>query len=157
GGIVNYIFENDRWFRDYVRHYTNARVIVKDDFRDTDDGGGFFSGWDPEHSAYSIDTWGYNKSEAETAAGKMEQQADVSGEQAHGAHGVTPTDGQPPDTDESMEDEHCVLQIVRRHFSRYTPEMVERICGCPREKFLAVAKALCENSGRERTSSIAYA
>src|SRR5947207_246184 len=157
GGLANYILENDRWFREYVRHYTNAPVILKKDFQDTEDGSGFFSGWNPEHSAYAIDTWGYNKSPGETAAGKSEQQADVSGEQAHGAHGMSLKRGRPPDTDDSMRDERCVLQVLRRHFARYAPELVAEICGCPKEKFLQVAEWLCDNSGPERTSAICYA
>ena len=51
----------------------------------------------------------------------------------------------------------CVFQIVRRHFSRYTPEMVERVTGCPQETFLRVAETLTANSGPERTSSFCYA
>jgi formate dehydrogenase major subunit len=157
GGIVNYVFEHDRVFREYVRHYTNAPVILKEDFQDTEDASGFFSGWDPEESSYSIDTWGYNRSAGEAAAGKSEQQADVSGEQAHGAHGMQLRHGRPPDVDEEMEDERCVLQVLRRHFARYTPETVAEICGCTAEQFVAVARTLCENSGRERTSAICYA
>ena len=151
GGIVNYIFENDAWFREYVQHFTNGPVILKKDFQDTEDASGFFSGWDPGSSSYAIDTWGYNKTSGETAAGKSKQQADVSGEQAHGAHGMDLKHGRPPDTDDSMEDERCVLQVLKRHFARYTPEAVEDICGCPKGKFLQVAEWLCENSGRERT------
>jgi len=143
GGIVNYIFEHDAWFEEYVRHYTNGPVVIKPEFQDTEDTSGFFSGWNLEHSAYAIKTWGYNKTSGRTTAGKSEQQADVSGEQAHGAHGMKLTGGQPPDLDETMQHEHCVLQLVRRHFARYTPELVEQICGCSRQDFLKVAAALC--------------
>jgi formate dehydrogenase major subunit len=59
--------------------------------------------------------------------------------------------------DPEMQHEQCVLQILRRHFSRYTPELVAELCGCSKEDFVRVAQALCENSGRERTSAIAYA
>src|SRR2546421_2974854 len=156
GGIVNYIFEHDAWFKEYVEHYTNGPVIIKRDFQDTEDTGGFFSGWNPDDSAYQIDTWGYNKSTGEATAGKTEQEADVSGEQAHGAHGMELRHGDPPDIDTTMQDERCVLQITRRHFARYTAEMVSEICGCSEENFLMVARALCENSGRERTSAIVY-
>ncbi|MCV5527020.1 molybdopterin-dependent oxidoreductase, partial [Escherichia coli] len=45
----------------------------------------------------------------------------------------------------------------KRHFARYTPEMVEQICGISREDFLQVADALIENSGRERTTAFCYA
>ncbi len=50
-----------------------------------------------------------------------------------------------------------MFQILKRHFSRYTPEMVEEICGIPQELFLKVAETLCNNSGRERTSAFCYA
>jgi formate dehydrogenase major subunit len=156
GGVVNYIFEHDAWFEDYVRHFTNGPVIIKRDFQDTEDTSGFFSGWNAEHSAYQIDSWGYNRSPGEATAGKSEQQADVSGEQAHGAHGMELRHGDPPDLDNTMQDERCVLQLLRRHFARYTPQAVSDICGCSEEDFLRVARALCENSGRERTSAVVY-
>jgi formate dehydrogenase major subunit len=157
GGIVNYIFEHDAWFKEYVRHYTNATVVLNKDFRDVDDSSGFFSGWNPSHSAYNIESWAYEGVNTKTAAGKSEQQADVSGEQAHGAHGPEMKGGRPPNRDESMQDPMCVLQVLRRHFARYTPEVVSEICGCTTEQFEAVARTMCENSGRERTSAICYA
>src|SRR5256886_10469424 len=64
--------------------------------------------------------------------------------------------GDPPDIDNTMQDERSVLQLVRKHFDRYTPELVAEVCGCSTEQLLQVARALCENSGRERTSAIAY-
>jgi formate dehydrogenase major subunit len=157
GGLINYIFEHDAWFREYVQHYTNAPVLVRPDYVDAEDNDGLFSGWDPDEKAYDIRSWGYDETETETAAGKTEQQADVSGEQAHGAHGMKLVKGDPPHVDESMEHERCVLQITRRHFARYTPELVADLCGCSVEDFLSVAKTLCENSGRERTSALVYA
>ncbi|MBV9809060.1 MAG: molybdopterin-dependent oxidoreductase, partial [Solirubrobacterales bacterium] len=99
GGIVNYIFEHDAWFEDYVRHFTNGPVIIKPEFKDTEDASGFFSGWDPANNAYAIDTWGYSETSGEATAGKEEQEADVSGEQAHGAHGMRLERGDPPDVD----------------------------------------------------------
>jgi formate dehydrogenase major subunit len=157
GGIVKYIFDNDAWFREYVQHYTNAPTIIEPSFKDTDEGSGFFSGWDPETSAYDIKSWAYEGVDVETAAGKSEQRADVSGEQAHGAHGPQMQGGRAPSRDETMEHPNCVLQILRRHFQRYTPEVVSEICGCSPEQFLAVARTMCENSGRDRTSAICYA
>jgi hypothetical protein len=50
-----------------------------------------------------------------------------------------------------------VLNILRRHYARYTPEMVASICGCSTEQCLDVAEQLMANSGRERTSAIVYA
>jgi formate dehydrogenase major subunit len=63
----------------------------------------------------------------------------------------------PAERDERLQHPGCVFQIVKRHFSRYTPEMVERVTGCPRETFVRVAQALLDNSGAERTCSFAYA
>jgi formate dehydrogenase major subunit len=59
--------------------------------------------------------------------------------------------------DESLQNPRCVLQIVKRHFARYTPEMVERVTGCPQATFQQVARTLLDNSGAERTCSFAYA
>ncbi len=157
GGVVNYILANDRWFDEYVKAYTNAPVIIKEEFRDTEDLDGFFSGYIEDDRLYDIASWGYAETEEEAAAGKREQTEDVSGEQAHGAHGIELDRGNPPRMDFDLEDPRCVFQLLRRHYSRYTPEMVERICGVPKETFLEVAEALCENSGRERTSAFAYA
>lgn len=50
-----------------------------------------------------------------------------------------------------------MFQLLKRHFSRYTPEMVERYCGVDKESFLRVAKVYCEASGPEKTGSICYA
>ena len=63
----------------------------------------------------------------------------------------------PPQRDTTLQHPRCVFQIVKRHFSRYTPEMVERVTGCPRETFLKVAETILGNSGADRTTSFAYA
>ena len=56
----------------------------------------------------------------------------------------------------TLQDPQCVFQILKRHYARYTPEAVSRVCGCRPEELLHVAELLCRNSGRERTGSIAY-
>src|SRR5690348_123908 len=45
GGVVNYILEHERYFKEYVVAYTNAATIVGEDFRDTEELGGVFSGF----------------------------------------------------------------------------------------------------------------
>jgi formate dehydrogenase major subunit len=156
GGIVNYILENEREFREYVQAYTNARTIISDDFRDTEDLDGLFSGLDPESGEYERESWQYKGMEEAASAGERDM-GEAEGEQAHGAHGGELEGGEPPHEDPSLQDPRCVFQLLKRHYRRYTPEMVERVCGVPRETFLEVAEALCENSGRERTSAFAYA
>src|ERR1700716_2092730 len=54
GGIVNYILENGREFREYVVRYTNAPVIIDEQFKDTEDLDGLFSGWDEETAKYVV-------------------------------------------------------------------------------------------------------
>ena len=156
GGIINYILENDRYFRDYVVHYTNAPVLVNDDFADTEDLDGLFSGYDPESSSYDVSTWQYKGASVSGAAGRREM-GGITGEQAHYAQSSQLEEGEPPEMDETLEHPRCVFQLLKRHYRRYTPDMVERVCGCKKEQFLEVAEALCENSGREKTSAFAYA
>jgi len=50
-----------------------------------------------------------------------------------------------------------VFQILKRHFARYTPEMVRDVCGIPLQRFEAIADAITANSGRERTTALCYA
>ena len=156
GGIINYILSNGREFREYVRAYTNAEVIINDDFVDTEDLDGFFSGWDPDSGGYDIESWQYKGMGVFASAGKREEGAQF-GEGAHYAQGGKMKDGDPPEVDPELEHPRCVFQLLKRHYSRYTPEKVAEICGVPEQTFLEVAEALCENSGRERTSAFAYA
>jgi formate dehydrogenase major subunit len=153
GGIVNYILEHERWFDEYVRRYTNAAVIIDDGYVDAEDADGLFSGWDPETKKYSNETWQYKGMEATSGAGPPPK-----GEQAgHGGHAGGLSHGEPPEEDESLQHPNCVFQILKRHYRRYTPDLVARTCGCSVEDFLYVAEKLCENSGRERTGAFAYA
>jgi formate dehydrogenase major subunit len=155
GGIVNHILENGREFRDYVVNYTNAPVIIGEEFVDTEDLDGLFSGYDPETGTYDNSSWQYEGFEAAAAAGQREM--GVGSGQEHGSHGGGLESGHPPEIDETLEHPRCVFQLLKKHYSRYTPEMVERVCGIPQELFARVAEALCDNSGRERTGAFAYA
>ncbi len=150
GGIVRHIIENERWFPEYVLNYTNAAAIVSPEFQDTEDLDGLFSGWDGDKGQYDIESWQYEGVEVAPAAGQREM---FSGE----PKSERGTQIAAERFDRTLQDPNCVFQIVKRHFSRYSPEMVEDVCGIPRDLFLKVAEALCANSGRERTSAFAYA
>jgi formate dehydrogenase major subunit len=158
GGIVNYILEHERYFRDYVVNYTNAPVILNEEYQDTEDLDGLFSGWDPEKKKYSNTTWQYAGMQAHGAAGRREEGFErTKGHGAgHGAHGAALTHGEPPEEDMSLTHPRCVFQVLKRHFARYTPAFVADACGCTEQEFLAVAEALCESSGRERTGAFVY-
>ena len=63
GGLIRHVLENDLWFDEYVRAYTNAPMIVSEEFRDTEDLDGLFSGYDPETGSYDVGTWQYEDAE----------------------------------------------------------------------------------------------
>ncbi|SDY92993.1 formate dehydrogenase major subunit [Micromonospora pattaloongensis] len=154
GGIVNYILENELDFREYVVAYTNAATIVSDDFQDTEDLDGLFSGYDPETGTYDPTSWQYDGHLPHGQMNDTPVQRETAAALQHESHGPPI----PPDAprDETLQNPRCVYQLLKRHYSRYTPEVVERVCGIPREKFEEVARAWTENSGRERTTTLVY-
>ena len=62
GGLIHYVLEHKKEFRAYVAHYTNASTLLRDDFRDTEDLDGLFSGWDEENKKYNPESWFYQGS-----------------------------------------------------------------------------------------------
>ena len=150
GAIVRYIIENDRYFRDYVVNYTNAPAIIEDAFQDTEDLDGLFSGWDAEKHVYNPETWAYKGVPVGPAAGHREMNTTES-------YAERGTQMAHVERDETLQHPKSVFQLTRRHFSRYTPELVEEVCGVPQWLFLRVAETLCKNSGRERTGAFCYA
>jgi formate dehydrogenase major subunit len=153
GGIINYILEHGREFRDYVVPYTNAGAIIEESLRDTEDLDGLFSGWDPERRVYDPASWQYEGVAVAAAAGQREMTPGIG--QEYGSHGGV-SGGRPPNFDPTLEHPRCVFQILKKHYRRYTPGMVEEICGVPRQRFVQVAEALYANSGPDRTSTIVY-
>ena len=153
GGIINFILTEERWFKEYVLHYTNASTIVADTFEDTEDLDGLFSGFDPAKGQYDNRAWAYEGTLPSTPL------HETSADQAHQKEGQPGVDFRhhPPRTDPTLRHPRCVFQIMKRHYARYTPELVARVCGCTEAQFLEVARTLCDNSGRERTSAFAYA
>jgi formate dehydrogenase major subunit len=161
GGLINYVLQNEKYFEEYVRSYTNASVIITADFRDTEDLDGLFSGFNPEHRTYDAQTWRYQSGNVNPASGargldaaRMRDVKEASRGEAHGSGGA-PADISP-DTDETLQHPRCVFQILKRHFARYTPEMVAEVAGVPEEQFLEVARLITENSGRDRTTAFVY-
>ena len=158
GGVVNYILENERHFEEYVKHYTNAPVIIDEEYADTEDLDGLFSGWDPEKGEYDVTSWQYEGMEVHGSAGQREEGFDTKGEQSgHGGHGGGLKHGEPPEEDPELQHPRCVFQILKKHYQRYTPELVSETCGCSVEEFVEYCEAICENSGRERTGAFCYA
>jgi formate dehydrogenase major subunit len=172
GGLVNHVISQDRWFKEYVLNYTNAATIIEDGYQGTEDLGGLFSGFqtDGETGKYDaqVGHWGYEGSASEnersggnkSAGGKDEPGVHgpgvMGGATAHSAPRSSLTTDRPK-RDLTLQHPRCVFQILKRHFARYTPEVVSQVCGCSSAEFLRVANLLCDHSGRERTSAIVYA
>lgn len=167
GGIVNYVLSHDKYFRDYVVAYSNGPMVLGEDFRDTEDLDGVFSGLDPESRTYDNGTWQYEGMEVQAPSGERDQEyekrtgggsslSEAGRGEAHGSGGADIGAGEP-ERDETMTHPRCVFQVLKRHYARYTPEMVERICGVPQDLFRQVCELVTENSGRERTTAFAYA
>jgi formate dehydrogenase major subunit len=158
GGLINYVLTNNKEFREYVVHYTNAPTILREDFRDTEDLGGFFSGWDPEKKQYDPTSWLYEGSPEKGAlfAGPWPGHEEEEG--GHGKdRGGEAGELRKHESDPTLQHPRCVYQVMKKHFARYTPEMVEQYCGIPKDQFLKVAEAFCSASGPDKTAAICYA
>jgi formate dehydrogenase major subunit len=173
GALVNHVLQNENDFREYVVHYTNAAAILPEGYVDAEDNDGLFSGLIEPHDGSAGDSEAGGAASSHSAMaqeGSASGAQGRSGAQGHGAVHYDPGEGRwgygqadPAgpgfniQTDPTLQHPRCVYQVLRRHFARYTPEMVERVCGTPRAQFLAVAEALVRNSGPERTAVICYA
>ncbi len=162
GGLLNYAIQNNRFAKEYVTNYTNAAFIVKKGFKLPEDG--LFSGYDPAAMKYDVSSWNYEEGgnvtgtaaaaiaagdgpatsdSAAQAAPKPAALATGQGHTAGGPAGAKGTPGAapappslPPNTayDLSLEHPRCVFQLMKKQFSRYTPEMVSSITGIPAKK-----------------------
>ncbi|BCT76164.1 formate dehydrogenase subunit alpha [Sinomonas cyclohexanicum] len=163
GALINWVLTHDAYFHEYVVNYTNAATILREDFRDTEDLDGLFSGFDPDGPNYDQQTWQYEGADVAASSGERESQAHESGTTlGEAGHAHSHGSGGPSlrgewRRDETLQNPRCVFQTLKRHYARYTPEMVEEVCGVPRELFAEVAQAISANSGRERTTAFAYA
>lgn len=128
GGLMNYILENNLYHEEYVVNYTDASFLIDEGFQGAADLDGYFSGFDPETQSYDQDTWAY--------------QQDTEGNILR---------------DETLQDPNCVFQLLKKHYERYTVDMVEKVCGMPKDNFLEVAQAFAATGAPEKTGTILYA
>jgi formate dehydrogenase major subunit len=153
GALIHYVINSQRWntdpfFKEYVVNYTNAATLVNPDFKDPEDLNGLFSGLSADGSVYSNGTWSYQRHPAPApAVAEAKTFTDLLLQKVPGR----------PKTDPTLTDPQSVFQIIKKHYARYTPALVERVCGCSPEVFHRVAETLLNNSGRDRTSNITYA
>jgi len=128
GGIINYALSNEKYFKEYVAAYTNASFLVDPGFKFED---GLFSGATPGPDGqvkYDTKTWQFQKDEK-------------------GAFKTDPT----------FQDPQCVLQLMKKHFSRYTSKMVSDTCGMPEADFLKVAEVYTGTGRPDKAGNILYA
>src|SRR5437879_1822822 len=180
GGLINYAIQNNRIAHDYLVDYTNAAFVIKDGFKLPEDG--LYSGFDPEKKTYDKANWNYEEGDdltgkaaaATAAAGAAARSSDLSdtlggqGHQAGVPAGAKSTGGTPPPPmlppkvayDLSLQHPRCVFQLLKQQYSRYTPEMVERITGIPKDQFLKAADlytSVRKDGDMKKVSTIIYA
>lgn len=124
-GVLRYLIENNKINVEYVKHYTNASLLIRDDFSFDD---GLFSGYDAEKRQYDKTSWNYQFDENGFAK-----------------------------RDDSWQHPRCVWNLLKQHISRYTPEIVENICGTSQADFLKVCEILATTSSADRTTTFLYA
>lgn len=154
GGIIHHILEHDLWFREYALAYTNLSTIISAEFVSAEESeDGHFSGWHEDTQSYEgTDSWQYLDMLMPSAlAEHYLDTAEQFNERTKELH------ERPPERDDTLQHPNCVYQIMRRHYARYTPAMVEEVTGCPRDTFVDIANTLARNSGRGRTGVICYA
>ena len=133
GGIIRYVIDDieqnpDSYNLTYITEYTNALYLVNPDFQGPADLDGLFTGYDPDTRTYDKSKWTF--------------QSDAGGVPLRAA---------------TLEDPDCVFQVLKRHFDRYTPAMVNRVTGAPEEKLLEVARTFAESGAAGSSGTIMYA
>jgi formate dehydrogenase major subunit len=157
GAFINYALQNDRVNHEYLVNYTNASFIIKEGFKLPDDG--LYSGWDGEKHTYDKSTWNYESgglTKTETPASQPEA----------AAHGY-PAAGAPPPAlpekvayDPTLQHPRCVYQLLKQQYSRYTPEIVERITGIPKDQIIKAADlftSVRKDGATKQVATIIYA
>jgi len=156
GGLISYAIANNRIAKDYLVNYTNAAFLIKEGFKLPEDG--LYSGFDEATKSYDKSTWNYQE------GGDMSGKPDTGGHAASAAAASaakTPP-ALPPNTayDLTLQHPRCVFQLLKEQYSRYTPEMVERITGIPKDQFLKAADlftSIRKNGDMKKAATIIYA
>jgi formate dehydrogenase major subunit len=150
GGLINYVLEKKLYHEDYVKNYTNASFVVKDGFDFND---GLFSGYNAQTRSYDISTWAYEQ----TAPPPAQAGGAGSGAGAGAVEGPSTSSSGFAKRDMTLQHPKSVFQLMKKHYSRYTPEMVSSITGIPADQFLEVAKIVGEMGRPDKVMTIVYA
>ncbi len=150
GGLISYTLENNRVNKEYLVNYTNASFLIKDGFKLPEDG--LYSGYNPGTRSYDKSTWNYEGSGGGAAV--------VPAKTVAGAPAPPPAMPENITQDLTLENPRCVYQLLKKQYSRYTPEMVERITGIPRDQFLKAADlftSIRKDGDTKKVGTIIYA
>ena len=154
GGLIRYIIENKLYQKEYILHYTNAACILRPDFKFNEETG-LFSGWDPETKRYDNETWGYD-------VDKKVGWDTTPGSAFSWVNDPDVPKFKTPDLkvlkrDMTLTDPNCVLNVMRRHYARYTPEMVHRVTGMDMDVMKKVWDTFASTGRPDKAGSILYA
>jgi len=158
GGMLHYAIENNRIAKEYLANYTNAAFIVKEGFKLPEDG--LYSGFDAASQTYDRSSWNYEEGNDAGAPSPAHAAPKPTTPPAPGT--PPPLPGMPPKVayDLSLQHPRCVFQLLKQQYSRYTPEMVERITGIPKDHFLKAADlftSIRKDGDMKKVATILYA
>src|SRR5438309_1668143 len=149
GGLINYAIQNNRIARDYLVNFTNGAFVVKEGFKLPEDG--LYSGFDVSKSEYDKSTWNYEEAGQASRAGQAGRAGEAQRPSSLPANVAF---------DLTLQHPRSVFQLLKQQYSRYTPEMVERITGIPRDQFLKAADlftSIRKDGDMKRAATIIYA
>ncbi len=162
GGMIHYALENNRVAKEYLVNYTNAAFIVKEGFKLPEDG--LYSGFDAGSQTYDRSSWTYQEGNDTGGASPAHAAAaaPVVAGSAPPVGSAKPLPALPPKVayDLTLQHPRCVFQLLKQQYSRYTPEMVERITGIPKDQFLKAADlftSIRKDGDMTKVATIMYA
>jgi formate dehydrogenase major subunit len=154
GGMINYIFEHDRWQHEYCLNYTNLSYLINPDFS-FDPETGFFSGYDAQKGSYDKSTWSYQTDSETTwdnsATGAYAWMTEP------GVPAFNPLTVKTPKKDPTLQDPNCVYQIMKKHYERYDLDTVCSVCGMSKEALEQVYDVYTSTGATDKAGTILYA
>ena len=150
GGVINYILGHGLEFREYVQAYTNASFLLSEQYQDTEDLDGLFSGYDPVTASYDPSSWAYDSIAVEEGGGGRDKEQ--SAPYQHGAGGPLVEGGSSPTRPTPRWRIRAACSRSSSGTSPATPRRWSSGCAGCRAAFEEVCRAWTGASGRERTA-----
>ena len=125
GGMVKYILDNEKFFKEYVVEYTNAAFVVSKDFSFSD---GLFAGYDKSSKSYDKKKWAFELDK----------------------NGV-------PVRDKTLKNPRCVLNLMRKHYSRYNLDKASSTTGVSKKDLMKVYETFAATGAKGKAGTVMYA